>query len=335
MQLQSPLFSPKRPHGGCECASPAEITTAMPDFWGFTTADLIDLELGDVPKQMLASLVNILAKKVVKVEEDFALLDIEYTQTCEELDDLQIEYEADSTDDDDDENAEETDAVVIPKEMAQHLIEAQCTQSPAKRLKMMKHLPNMLAFDPNALSRFPDHLRKDWARKEQGELATWLLKTENVGTFNEISMAIAKKIKNSLVVRAVLTGDRADRRAMAAWRRRVVIMIPSNMIDVLARVLVLAGFALVHRSARGKVTLESTSCTDLESWIGIEVRLAVVTSAVTDVARELTFLFSSHARARALSTGQPDARRLAATHEDAELPDEPHGRARASPREGA
>ena len=36
---------------------------------------------------------------------------------------------------------------------------------------------------PNALSRFPDHLRKDWARKEQGELATWLLikKTENVG----------------------------------------------------------------------------------------------------------------------------------------------------------
>ena len=307
----------------------------MPDFWGFTTADLIDLELGDVPKQMLASLVNILAKKVVKVEEDFALLDIEYTQTCEELDDLQIEYEANSTDDNDDENAEETDAVVIPKEMAQHLIEAQCTQSPAKRLKMMKHLPNMLAFDPNALSRFPDHLRKDWARKEQGELATWLLKTENVGTFNEISMAIAKKIKNSLVVRAVLTGDRADRRAMAAWRRRVVIMIPSNMIDVLARVLVLAGFALVHRSARGKVTLESTSCTDLESWIGIEVRLAVVTSAVTDVARELTFLFSSHARARALSTGQPDARRLAATHEDAELPDEPHGRARASPREGA
>jgi len=37
-----------------------------------------------------------------------------------------------------------------------------------------------------------------------------------VGAFNEISMAIAKKIKNSLVVRAVLTGDRADRRAMAA-----------------------------------------------------------------------------------------------------------------------
>ena len=129
--------------------------------------------------------------------------------------------------------------------------------------------------------------------------------------------------------------DRADRRAMAAWRRRVVIMIPSNMIDVLARVLVLAGITLVHRSARGKITLESASCTDLESWIGIEVRLAVVTSAVTDVARELTFLFSSHARARALSTGQPDARRLAATHEDAELPDEPHGRARASPREGA
>jgi hypothetical protein len=308
----------------------------MPDFWGFTTADLIDVELGDVPKQMLASLVNILAKKVVKVEEDFALLDIEYTQTCEELDDLQIEYEADSTDDDDDDEkaeAEETDAANLIQ--AQNIIQAQCTQAPAKRLKMMKHLPNMLAFDPNALSRFPDHLRKDWARKEQGELATWLLKTENVGTFNEISMAIAKKIKNSLVVRAVLTGDRADRRAMAAWRRRVVIMIPSNMIDVLARVLVLAGFALVHRSARGKVTLESTSCTDLESWIGIEVRLAVVTSAVTDVARELTFLFSSHARARALSTGQPDARRLAATHEDAELPDEPHGRARASPREGA
>ena len=306
----------------------------MPDFWGFTTADLIDVELGDVPKQMLASLVNILAKKVVKVEEDFALLDIEYTQTCEELDDLQIEYEADSTDDDDDdEKAEETDAANLIQ--AQNIIQAQCTQAPAKRLKMMKHLPNMLAFDPNALSRFPDHLRKDWARKEQGELATWLLKTENVGTFNEISMAIAKKIKNSLVVRAVLTGDRADRRAMAAWRRRVVIMIPSNMIDVLARVLVLAGFALVHRSARGKVTLESASCTDFESWIGIEVRLAVVTSAVTDVARELTFLFSSHARARALSTGQPDARRLAATHEDAELPDEPHGRARASPREGA
>ena len=60
----------------------------MPDFWGFTTADLIDVELSDVPKQMLASLVNILAKKVVKVEEDFALLDIEYTQTCEELGDL-------------------------------------------------------------------------------------------------------------------------------------------------------------------------------------------------------------------------------------------------------
>ena len=150
---------------------------------------------------------------------------------------------------------------------------------------MMKHLPNMLAFDPNALSRFPDHLRRDWARKEQGELATWLLKTENVGTFNEISMAIAKIIKNSLVVRAVLMGDRADRRAMAAWRRRVVIMIPSNMIDVLAaRVLVLAGFALVHRSARGKITLESTSCTDLESWIGIEVRLAAVTLAVTRAA---------------------------------------------------
>ena len=201
---------------------------------------------------------------------------------------------------------------------------------------MMKHLPNMLAFDPNMLSRFPGHLRKDWARKELGELATWLLKTENAGACNEISMAIAKKIKNSLVVRAVLTGDRAERRAMAAWRRRVVIMIPSNMTDVLARVLgVLAGFALVHRRARGKVTLESTSCTDLESWIGIEVRLAVVISAVTDVARELTFLFSSHARARALSTGQPDARRLAATHEDAELPNEPHGRARASPREGA
>ena len=40
---------------------------------------------------------------------------IEYTQTCEELGDLQIEYEADSTDDDDDEKAEETDAAVIPK----------------------------------------------------------------------------------------------------------------------------------------------------------------------------------------------------------------------------
>ena len=223
---------------------------------------------------MLASLVNILAKRVVKVEEDFALLDIEHTQTCEELGDLQIEYEADSTDDDDDEKAEETDAAVIPKEFAQHLIEAQCTQSPAKRLKMMKHLPNMLAFDPNALSRFPDHLRKDWARKEQGELVTWLLKTENVGTFNEISMAIAKKIKNLLVVHAVLMGDRADRRAMAAWRQRVVIMIPSNVIDVLARVLVLIGFTLVHRSARGKITLKSASYTDLESWIGIEVRLA-------------------------------------------------------------
>ena len=84
----------------------------MPDFWGFTTADLIDVELGDVPKQMLASLVNILAKKVVKVEEDFALLEIEYTQTCEELGDLQIEYEADSTDDDDDdEKAEEAKTV--------------------------------------------------------------------------------------------------------------------------------------------------------------------------------------------------------------------------------
>ena len=100
--------------------------------------------------------------------------------------------------------------------MAQHLIEAQCTQFPAKRLKMMKHLPIVLSFDPNALSRFPGHLRKDWARKEQGELAAWLLKTENVGVFNEISMAIAKKIKNTLVVRAALMGDRADRRAMAA-----------------------------------------------------------------------------------------------------------------------
>ena len=97
----------------------------MPDFWGFTTADLIDVELGDVPKQMLASLVNILAKKVVKVEEDFALLDIEYTQTCEELDDLQIEYEADSTDDDDDDEkaeAEETDAANLIQ--AQNIIQA-------------------------------------------------------------------------------------------------------------------------------------------------------------------------------------------------------------------
>ena len=74
-------------------------------------------------------------------------------------------------------------------------------------------------------------------------------------------MAIAKKTKKPLVVRAVLMSDRADRRAMAAWRRRVVIMIPSNMTDVLARVLVLAGFTLVHRSARGtKITLESASC---------------------------------------------------------------------------
>ena len=46
-----------------------------------TTADLIDLELSDLPKAMLASLVNIFAKRVVKAEEDFALLDIEYTQT--------------------------------------------------------------------------------------------------------------------------------------------------------------------------------------------------------------------------------------------------------------
>ena len=195
----------------------------MPVFWGFTTADLIDLELSDLAKAMLASLVNILAKRAVKVEEGIALLDIEYTQTCEELDDLQIEYEADSTDDDDDnKKAEETDAAAIPKEMAQHLIEAQCTQSPAKRLKVMNHLPNMLAFDPNALSRFPGHLRKDWVRKEQGELATWLLKTKNVGAFNEISMAIAKKFKNSLVVRAVLMGDCAVRRTMTPWRRRVV-----------------------------------------------------------------------------------------------------------------
>ena len=51
--------------------------------------------------------------------------------------------------------------MLIPKEMAQPLIEAQCTQSPSKRMKMMKHLPNMLAFDPNALSRFPGHLRED------------------------------------------------------------------------------------------------------------------------------------------------------------------------------
>ena len=82
--------TPKRSHSGCQCTPPAEITTAMPGCWGFTTADLIDLELGagDLLKQMLASLVNILAKRVVKVEKDFALLDIEYTQTCEELDDL-------------------------------------------------------------------------------------------------------------------------------------------------------------------------------------------------------------------------------------------------------
>ena len=57
------------------------ITTAMPMFWGFATADLIDLELSDLPKAMLASLVNIFAKRVVKAEEDFALLDMEYTQT--------------------------------------------------------------------------------------------------------------------------------------------------------------------------------------------------------------------------------------------------------------
>ena len=37
----------------------------MPVFWGFTTADLIDLELSDLPKPMLASLVNILAKRVL------------------------------------------------------------------------------------------------------------------------------------------------------------------------------------------------------------------------------------------------------------------------------
>ena len=52
----------------------------MPMFWGFTmttTADRIDLELKDLPPDQLASLVNILAKKAAKVEEDFALLEIE------------------------------------------------------------------------------------------------------------------------------------------------------------------------------------------------------------------------------------------------------------------
>ena len=113
---------------------------------------------------------------------------------------------------------------------------------------------------------------------------------ENVGTFNEISMATAKKIKNSLVVRAVLMGDRADRHAMAAWRRRVVIMIPSNMIDVLARVLVLAGFTLVRRARSGKITLESTSCTDLETGELDRYRGPVSGGYTGGDARELTFL---------------------------------------------
>ena len=59
----------------------------MPVFGGFTTADLIiiDLDLNDLPKDQLASLVKILAKEVAKAEGYFALLEIEYTQTYEEL----------------------------------------------------------------------------------------------------------------------------------------------------------------------------------------------------------------------------------------------------------
>jgi hypothetical protein len=93
----------------------------MPVFWGVTTADLIDLDLKDLPVDQFSSLVTI--------------LDIEYTQTCEELDELHLACEAewDSTDDDDEKA--ETDVLLIPKEMAQPFIEAQCTQSPSKRMK--------------------------------------------------------------------------------------------------------------------------------------------------------------------------------------------------------
>ena len=156
-------------------SQPTACPTTMPIFWDVTAADLIDLDLKDLPVDQLSSLVTILAKKLAKVEKDYAHLDIEYTQTCEELDELQIACDAEGNSTDDDDEKAETDVLLIPKEMAQLLIEAQCTQSPAKRVKMMKHLPNMLAFDPNALSRFPSHLRKVWARKklaaqEDGEL---------------------------------------------------------------------------------------------------------------------------------------------------------------------
>lgn len=62
-------------------------------------------------------------------------------------------------------------------------VEVLCSTAPAKRMKIvMDELPLALALDPDMQTRFPAHLSRDWARKEQALLSAWLVKTENVRT---------------------------------------------------------------------------------------------------------------------------------------------------------
>ena len=61
--------------------------------------------------------------------------------------------------------------------------EVLCSTAPAKRMKIvMDELPLALALDPDMQTRFPAHLSRNWARKEQALLSAWLVKTENVRT---------------------------------------------------------------------------------------------------------------------------------------------------------
>ena len=112
----------------------------------------------------------------------------------------------------------------------------------------MKGLPLFLMLDAKSIS-IPPEISADEYRSQARKVLAWLIKTENLETFNALSQSVAGKIQSALVLRTVTTGrfrvrDGGDgfvAAPTAAYRKKVMLLLPRNMLVRLRRIALLLG----------------------------------------------------------------------------------------------
>ena len=152
------------------------------------------------------------------------------------------------------------------------LLNAHAKLGPSARTKLiMKGIPLFLMLDAKSIS-IPPEISADEYRSQARKVLAWLIKTENLETFNALTQSVAGKIQSVLVLRTVTTGrfrvrDGGDgfvAAPTAAYRKKVMLLLPRNMLVRLRRIALLLG---ATRLSASKFSLTKAA---LLRWLGPE-----------------------------------------------------------------